>query len=155
MKVDVIIAGASNLRNMDAFHKSDPYCVCEVRPPSVAGPAAARGQGPEKVEFITEVVYNNLSPSWNFAVSFEWDGTCDLVFKVWDKDHLKSDDFLGIAVLEPWQIKEGYDGNLVLLNDYQKGIVKNDGNGGLLEVKVIPEFVVGMQPDQCCLCPIQ
>lgn len=102
------IVGARNLRNADFSlpgfnNKSDPYCVAEIR-------------GRPLSRFITDVIKDNLNPVWKaegtFADYHEGEG---IVFKIYDKDDYKRDDFLGSATLESatfWP--GGYTGELQL-----------------------------------------
>eukprot|EP00927_Polykrikos_kofoidii_P037589 TRINITY_DN31766_c0_g1_i1.p1 TRINITY_DN31766_c0_g1~~TRINITY_DN31766_c0_g1_i1.p1 ORF type:complete len:1180 (+),score=207.19 TRINITY_DN31766_c0_g1_i1:426-3965(+) len=90
----ITVMAASGLRNADWVGKSDPYCTVEVQ----GGPA---------LKFRTAVKKDTLSPEWNevFEVP-DYTGEA-LVFKVWDKDPMKKDDYLGCANLHGAEIKQG------------------------------------------------
>ena len=107
------IVSARGLRDADwipGSGKSDPYCVCEIA-------------GKPKVPKVqTKVINNNLNPVWEHDAEvsgFEQGDT--LVFKVYDKDTLKSD-LLGELHLDSAQFyPQGFEGELPLA-DAGKGI---------------------------------
>jgi len=109
----VLIKNALHLRNADwslsGKDLSDPYCVCEVD----ARPSC---------KFVTPVVHDHLNPVWNYEgllVGYR-DGDA-LRFTVWDKDTLKHDDKLGVAVLRPEVFsKSGFDGQVPLTDTGSK-----------------------------------
>lgn len=106
----VVIKGVRGLRNADTAPGqglSDPYVVCQViRPDSTkATSSSSRMQTP--------VARDTLEHEWNFEgilTDFQEGGS--LLFEVWDKDVVKSDDFLGRARLEP--SPSGFEGDLQL-----------------------------------------
>merc|ERR1719277_1764958 len=100
MRCEIQIIGATKLKNLDYFGKSDPYCICQVH-------------GAES-SFQTEVQHNNLDPTWNHTAEVEWDGTGDILFKVMDSDQFSADDVLGSAVLHAEDIRGGFEGKLPL-----------------------------------------
>lgn len=104
-KVWVTIMGARGLRNADFIGKSDPYCVCDI-------------PGKPDASVTTEVISNNLNPEWNHEAEIKGYRIEDaLTFTVKDKDHLKSDDLLGMATLTCEQfIEAGFEGELQLSN---------------------------------------
>jgi len=109
----VLIKNALHLRNADwslsGKDMSDPYCVCEVeKRPSC--------------KFVTPVVRDNLNPVWNYegVLAGYRDGDA-LRFTVWDKDTLKHDDKLGVAVLRPDLFSaNGFDGQVPLTDTGSK-----------------------------------
>merc|ERR1740123_1495005 len=89
--LNLTIVSARGLRNADwlpGAGKSDPYCECEIAGKPRAG----------KVQ--TKVISNNLDPVWEHHAELPGFKQGDtLVFKVYDKDLLKSD-FLGELQLQ-------------------------------------------------------
>jgi len=109
----VLVKNALHLRNADwgvsGRDLSDPYCVCEVeRRPSC--------------KFVTPVVNDQLNPVWNYQGELAGyrDGDA-LRFTVWDKDNLKNDDKLGVAVVRPELFSaKGFDGAVPLTDTRSK-----------------------------------
>jgi len=67
--------------------KSDPYVVCEV-------------PGKPQSKYETAVIQQDLNPVWNESYEVTDFAQGDsLEFTVWDKDPIKSDDFLGTVSL--------------------------------------------------------
>jgi len=104
----ITIVSARGLRDADwlpGAGKSDPYCVCEI-----AGK-------PKEAKIQTKVINNNLNPVWEHDAEvsgFEQGDT--LVFKVYDKDVLRSD-LLGELHLDSAQFcPQGFEGELPLAN---------------------------------------
>mmetsp|Transcript_67942 Transcript_67942/g.196711 ORF Transcript_67942/g.196711 Transcript_67942/m.196711 type:complete len:905 (+) Transcript_67942:3-2717(+) len=57
-----------------------------------------------------------LEPIWNHEQVMEnWEPGDDLLFEVWDKDFGKKDDFLGKCTLLATQFRDGFDGELTLM----------------------------------------
>jgi len=118
-KVLISILGAKKLRNADwsltGRDKSDPYCICKVR-------------GKPETQFQTEVVKDNLDPTWNSVMEASVKDGDFLDFEVFDEDPLKKDDFLGKVSLPAKDFKDkGFDGVLDLADagkDDAKLIVK-------------------------------
>lgn len=110
----VWILGASGLRDADwvpGSGVSDPYCICEL-------------QGkPESAKIQTQVIQNDCNPTWNYEAALpDYEFGDDLVFKVYDKDTGKSDDFLGTLTLpNDFFHPHGFEGELPL-EDAGKGI---------------------------------
>ena len=83
---------AKNLRNMDLFSKSDPFCVTSIRP-----------FGSDKWHELhrTEIVMNNLHPEWTakVRVAYLFEEQQHLRFEVYDSDSpsakLEDHDFIG------------------------------------------------------------
>jgi len=116
--------GARGLRDADwlpGAGKSDPYCICELE-----------GK-PEATKIETQVINNTSDPHWGFEGSLtDYIAGDSLVFKVYDKDFGKSDDFLGLAVLPGEHFHpHGFEGELPL-QDAGKGITAT------LQLKVAP-----------------
>ncbi|CAK0907157.1 unnamed protein product [Prorocentrum cordatum] len=82
---------ARGLRDADGLvgqGSSDPYCTCEII-------------GKKDTKVRTQVIYNNLSPTWEHtAVVPKYMLGDRLRFRVWDKDAFSKDDDLGHAELE-------------------------------------------------------
>jgi len=86
----VTIVGAVNLIAADLMRKSDPYVTVE------------REDMTDGVRIRTPAMNNELNPTWNHPGNVEGCivDSCSLIFKVWDKDVLKKDDFLGQATMK-------------------------------------------------------
>jgi len=130
----ITIVGARGLRDADwlpGAGKSDPYCICELE-----------GK-PDANKLETQVINNTCDPSWDFQGSLtDYAAGDSLVFKVYDKDSFKKDDFLGFAVLSGEQFHpNGFEGELTL-QDAGKGI------SAALQVRVAPatETTLSSQP---------
>lgn len=86
-RIRVTIISASNLPQADLLGKSDPYVVCEV-------------PGKPQSKYETAVIQQDLNPVWNESYEVTDFAQGDsLEFTVWDKDPIKSDDFLGTVSL--------------------------------------------------------
>lgn len=109
--IKITIVGARGLRDADWFGKSDPYCVCEIQGKSNA----------PKIQ--TKVVPNCLDPVWNHHAEIKGFKPGDsLVFRIYDKDFVKRDDFLGTVTLASEQFyPRGFEGELPL-TEAGKGI---------------------------------
>jgi len=99
----ISIMGAAGLRNADLFGKSDSYCTCEIL-------------GKPDSKIMTHVVKNNLNPTWHHEAELPEFVMGDiLVFKIYDQDFGKSDDFLGTVTLKSEQFyPHGFDDALPL-----------------------------------------
>lgn len=85
--VEVVIVGATGLRNADWASKSDPYCTCEL-------------EGKPATQVKTHCISDILDPVWNFQAKLIGYTTGDsLKFVVYDSDMIKTDDFLGTCML--------------------------------------------------------
>lgn len=89
VKLKITVVGATNLRNADVggrlgkYDVSDPYCVCKVK-------------GKEHVSFRTAVAMDKLSPIWNHTSTIDdLEPGDELCFRIFDKDIVMQDDFLG------------------------------------------------------------
>jgi len=104
--LQIMIVGARGLRDADWLPGggvSDPYCICEILTKPMS-----------KVQ--TPVLNNTLNPVWNHEAEFPDYVPGDIfLFKVYDSDVGKQDDFLGSAVLESHQFYPfGFIGELPL-----------------------------------------
>mmetsp|Transcript_34793 Transcript_34793/g.68688 ORF Transcript_34793/g.68688 Transcript_34793/m.68688 type:complete len:773 (+) Transcript_34793:38-2356(+) len=102
----VTIVSARGLRDADRMPgagKSDPYCTCEVL-----------GKKVPKIQ--TKVVNNTCDPVWEHQAQIVGFSPGDvLVFKLYDKDIGKRDDFLGTAFMTTEQFyPTGFEGELPL-----------------------------------------
>jgi len=103
-RLRITVVAARGLRAADMWPgKSDPYCVCEVL-----------GRAAPKIQ--TRVHKNTITPVWDHEFTMDEFSTSDVfVFKVYDSDDYKHDDFLGSATLAGHQIgRNGFDGELKL-----------------------------------------
>merc|ERR1711974_209892 len=104
--------------------KSDPYCVVEVL-----------GKQADEERPKTEVVKNTIEPVWNHRFEMPDCRAGDvLVFKVYDSDFSKQDDFLGSANLEVYKMDQSaFEGELTL---------EGAGRGieAFLKLKVAPQM---------------
>jgi len=125
----ISILGASGLRNADWIGKSDPYCTCEI----LAKPDAGK--------IKTHVIKNNLNPTWDYEAELsEFEAGDILVFKVYDEDFGKKDDFLGtLSVMSEQFYPHGFEGDLPL-QEAGTGITAN------LRLRIPPAIVVNSIP---------
>jgi len=123
LKLRITVFGARGLRNADWRTISDPYCICQItgRPGSC---------------FRTAIVKDNLDPDWDHTDDInEFAFEDELQFTVMDKDMIKSDDFLGRAVLKSTQIyPRGFEGELGLRDLERRSLA------GSLRVRVVVMF---------------
>jgi len=103
----VTMVSARGLRQADwgilGFGNPNPFCKCEI-------------QGKPQAKIKTSVEKKTMEPSWGHESDFpDYVHGDVLMFTVWDKDRLKSDDLLGKAYLACGQfIEAGFDGELRL-----------------------------------------
>lgn len=92
----IVIWGAKGLRDADVVGTSDPYCVVRVGPKGSAWAEKLRGTGRR-----SEQVKDSISPQWNLGFTVDIAGMKDpeIHIRVYDKDLLTDDDFLGEAVV--------------------------------------------------------
>lgn len=121
------VLGATNLRNADwgIWNKSDPYCTCEI-------------PGKPLSFFITEMVKDDLNPTWNASCIFaDYDPGDNLMFRIFDKDlKWKKDDYLGDVLCLSGQFHpDGLEGSLPLQEEGHR-------NNAFLQVKIEPAVLV-------------
>lgn len=102
--LQVALVSAQGLRDADwGSGRSDPYCSCEI-----AGHPHSRIQ--------TQIVNDSVNPVWNYEGTLVgFTGSESLVFRILDKDPLKSDDTLGTVTLPSSSfLPSGFSGDLLL-----------------------------------------
>jgi len=104
---------ARYLAPMDKGGTSDPYVV-------------VRGSW-GKQQFKTKIIYKTLSPTWNETFEFlKPDANGAVSLKLWDKDKIGSDDFLGEVTLKLSEFPAGDTDRWLKLDNEPK--VKKVGN---------------------------
>ena len=121
---------AKNLRDMDVFSKSDPFCVAYYRP-----------FGLNKWQELrrTEVIMNNLHPEWTAKVriSYFFEEQQHLRFEVYDQDSpsnkLEDHDFIGACTTTLGQIVTSSGLTMELVNE-REGRFADNG-----QLTILPE----------------
>lgn len=87
-----LFVSATNLANLDYLTLSDPICTLKVK-------EANNQYSPEKKVGETEVIDNNLNPTWtkHFSVIYQFNRDRDLSFQVWNYNNPNSKDLIGEA----------------------------------------------------------
>ena len=93
----ILIEKAQKLsRDVDIMGPADPFVIIRLGPVGAAWSAKAR-----ETERVSDTCWNTVSPTWNFAFRFaapppgaDWELHC----RVFDKDDLSSDDFMGECI---------------------------------------------------------
>jgi tellurium resistance protein TerZ len=113
----VTMISASGVRSADWNGLSDPYCVCTV----VQKPGSSRREASTKAKTKTRMF--TLQPVWDETFQVRGYVQGDTVsFTVMDYDWMRSDDYLGSAVLGPEELARGdFEGDLPLFDDGQHG----------------------------------
>mmetsp|Transcript_5722 Transcript_5722/g.22130 ORF Transcript_5722/g.22130 Transcript_5722/m.22130 type:complete len:563 (+) Transcript_5722:77-1765(+) len=139
------IRGAKNVKPMDANGKSDPYCVYgfvqdadslkELKP--FLKRKAAYVSDPNGGK--TRVMYETLNPVWKHRAAMdvtEEQAGKRVVFRLYDRDTVGKDEFMGQVVFSLEQLEKGVDGKFPIVGRKTKKDKKIQGN---LKLKV--EFV--------------
>lgn len=109
----VTINSASGVRSADWNGLSDPYCICTVVPNLGSPPRKGSTQAKTKTRMFT------LNPVWDetFQIVGCMPGD-SIIFTVMDYDMMRSDDYLGSAILRAAELTSGsFEGDLTLSDD--------------------------------------
>ena len=110
----VRISKARDLKNSDRCTKSDPYFICRIGSKGSSwGDKAIQSNG---LEFRSQVIKNDLNPDWKFCFNFDLNADwskrilyshkeLEIAMKIWDRDKLSRDDYLGRVTVLFQQIK--------------------------------------------------
>jgi len=103
------IVGARELRVADVSGLADPYCIVEAQISNLPDHLA-------RPKFQTPIIQGTCDPHWDYECRIPQCREDDVLkFTVWDKDKLKFDDNLGVAVLPGKRIwPNGFTGDLSL-----------------------------------------
>merc|ERR1711915_38117 len=116
-KLKINIIKARNLEKKGMFNKADPYVKVSYG----------------KQEEISVAVNNNLNPEWNFEKVFEFNQSShkEIMIKVYDKDTLTKDDFMGSTTISTADIPKFKQAVWISLQECKKGEV-------LVSAEVLP-----------------
>ncbi|XP_031476088.1 calcium-dependent lipid-binding protein-like [Nymphaea colorata] len=124
-KLQITVAKANDLKNMEMIGKSDPYVVLYIRP---------------LFKIKTKVVDNNLNPVWDetFELIVEDKETQTVIFEVFDED-IGQDKRLGVAKLPLNELvaEKAIDRELRLLPALDMLKIKDKKDRGTLTIKVL------------------
>ncbi|CAN6485186.1 unnamed protein product [Victoria cruziana] len=125
-KLQITVAKANDLKNMEMIGKSDPYVVLHIRP---------------LFKVKTKVIDNNLNPVWDetFELVVEDKETQTVIFEVFDKDVGVQDKRLGVAKLPLIELvsEKAIDRELRLLPALDMLKIKDKKDRGTLTIKVL------------------
>ncbi|KAF3790977.1 Synaptotagmin-4 [Nymphaea thermarum] len=124
-KLQITVAKATDLKNMEMIGKSDPYVVLYIRP---------------LFKSKTKVIENNLNPVWDetFELIVEDKETQTVIFEVFDED-VGQDKRLGVVKLPLNELvaEKAIDRELRLLPALDMLKIKDKKDRGTLTIKVL------------------
>jgi len=116
-KLTIKIMGARGLRNADWMPGTGASdCYCKVKALGAEAEEKAEGAEEEPCLFQTKTINNSLTPLWQEESEImEFEEGTSLEFSIWDEDTGGSADFLGKVVMKYDEFKDGFNGELKLL----------------------------------------
>lgn len=87
-KITLKIIEAKKLMDKDLIAKSDPYCIVQCGP----------------TQHQTKMIPNNLNPTWNEEINFDWLGSEFVRIDCWDHNKYTKHDYLGYIDLNICEI---------------------------------------------------
>lgn len=140
-----VVWGAKDLTSSDTATKSDPYCVVRIAPKGTPWKERPRGAGRR-----SEPISGTSAPEWRMGFTVDLAGISEpeVEVRVYDRDWLSDDDFLGDATILVSQLgkkqelpltKEGKSAGSICLGTGEVGFLEAEGvKPGALYEKLAP-----------------